>query len=460
MVRAKIIVIAALAGAVTTLALIAPAAGATTARRPSHPRTGRDADDRVNYGQLAADAVAEKVKSAVAAQHIPGFAGDAVNPSPTHPGLTVYWHGPVPATLRRAAASYASPRGTGIAAGVVVSFKRAPYTQAQLLSLQAAINNVPGYWHLGISSMGFYPPATGFWVGVSTRADLAKVRALGVIKRSAIRIHYFVSPAVPLTLADPRTALAPVAGRWKDKPAFSGGDFIKSKWHTLPIECSDAFAMHFANKKGAPFFLLTAAHCIVHQLLGTQAFWVQGNGLHIGTTFTYVGDDDAATLDTRGGVRGAGGAHTIYVGNTSMKNVNGQSKAVVKGAMSIEPKNLVSTSGAYSGERTRIKIVTTTWEWSAATVDGQPYRVFGARAIKTNHSNAAGHGDSGGPVFINVKGGVKAVGIISATSFPNHKAICTGIVAHRTCYWDINIPLMTGTATSIEAQLNITVNVG
>lgn len=341
--------------------------------------------------------------------------------------------------------------------GVVVSFKRAPYTQAQLLSLRDAINNAPGYWHLGISSMGFYPEATGFWIGVDTRADIAKVRALAVIVRSAIRVRYFVSPTVELTVPAPSTMRAPVPGRWEDKPEFSGGDFIKSKFHALPIECSDAFGMHFANKKGAPFFLLTAAHCIVHSLLGSQAFWVQGNGLHIGATFTYVGNNDAVSLDT-------GGAHAIYIGNTSMKNASGQSRAAVKGAMRLEPRDLVSTSGAYSGERTRIKITTTTWEWNAATFDGVQYRVFGARAIKTNHSNAAGHGDSGGPVFVNVKGGVKAAGIISATSNTSHRAHCTGIVevdGHpRACYWDIDIPLMTGTATSIEAELNLAVNVG
>ena len=124
----------------------------------------------------------------------------------------------------------------------------------------------------------------------------------------------------------------------------------------------------------------------------------------------------------------------------------------------------MSTSGAFSGERTRIKVSTTDWEWMAGTVDGVSYRVFGARLIKTNHSNAAGKGDSGGPVFVNIKGGVKAVGIVSATTTTRHSAVCTGIIevgGHpRKCYWDIEIPLMTGTATSIEKNLNLVMNVG
>jgi hypothetical protein len=179
-------------------------------------------------------------------------------------------------------------------------------------------------------------------------------------------------------------------------------------------------------------------------------------------TFYAAPNNDAVSLFTGRpyGVKGAGGGNAIYVGSTSLKTGRGQYEAVVRGAASVVAGDLVSTSGAFSGERTRIKVLTTTWEWPGQTVDGYTYRVFGARAIKTNHSNAAGHGDSGGPVFISVKGGVEAVGIISSTSFPGHRAACTGVLLNRGCYWDFNFSLMTGTATSIETEMNLAVNTG
>jgi len=74
----KVSGVAALAGVVTALALIAPAAGAATAGRPSRPHRSRDVAHEVSYGQLAANAVAEKVESAVAAKHLSGFSGLAV----------------------------------------------------------------------------------------------------------------------------------------------------------------------------------------------------------------------------------------------------------------------------------------------------------------------------------------------------------------------------------------------
>ena len=85
-------------------------------------------------------------------------------------------------------------------------------------------------------------------------------------------------------------------------------------------------------------------------------------------------------------------------------------------------------------------------------------RVFGALAIQSHHRKAAGRGDSGGPVFVQGKGGVKAVGIISATESTRDKAPCTGVDLHRGCFWSLELPLMTGTATSIEAELNVKVN--
>jgi hypothetical protein len=259
----KKITIRMAAAAGTAAALLVTGYGLTPALAgPSRPRqTATTSGDQVNYGQLAADTVAQRLESAVSTGHLPGFAGDEVNPSPTHPGVTVYWHGRVPALLPRLGAAAGAAKTSGIPAGVTVRFVSAPYTQTQLLGFLHAINRWPGFLRSGISSMGFYPQATGFWIGVNTEADLAKVRRLPVIALSRIPVHYFVSPTVPLSLP----------GRYKDTPPFWGGDFIQGSWRPVPDwECSTGFDMHFANKRGAPWFMLTAAHCVVHSELGTQ----------------------------------------------------------------------------------------------------------------------------------------------------------------------------------------------
>jgi hypothetical protein len=440
--------------------------GLGTSGAVAAPATGQPdsaASSQAAEAQVAANTVAEAMVSAVSAGRLGGFAGIEVDPSAAHPGVIVFWHGGIPARLRETAARAGTAAASGSAAGVAVTFRPAPYTQDQLNGLENTISSAQ-WAQAGISSMGFYPQATGIWIGVDTRADLARVRRLPTLEHTAIPVHYFVSPTVPLTLsapAAPAAAAAPVPGRYKDEPPFNGGDFIETKYAGHTFDCSSGFGMHYANKKRAPWFMLTAAHCMAYSELTRQRFWIQGNGKDVGVTYYWTANNDTVSLYMASpyGVRGAGGGNHIYVGNTSMKNSRGQSEAAVKGSAAVFAKDNVSTSGAWSGERTRIQVQTTTWRWSAATLDGHSYFVFGARAIKKNHTNAAGHGDSGGPVFINVKGGVKAVGIISATSYGSHKAPCTGIVEHRTCYWDFNFALMTGTATSIESEMNLTVNV-
>jgi hypothetical protein len=222
--------------------------------------------------------------------------------------------------------------------------------------------------------------------------------------------------------------------------------------------------MHYANRKGTPYFVATAAHCAARSELRKQRFRVSGNGKNVGVSFYFEANDDTVSLYTARpyGVKGAGGAARIYVGSTSRTSVRGQGTAPVRGAASVVPGDLVNASGAFSGERTRISVVTTEMEWTGETPDGFEYRVFGAEAIKKNHSNAAGQGDSGAPVYFfyngkNDKNGVRAAGIVSV-GFGSHYAACTGLRGRR-CFWDIGFPLMTGSSSSIEREMNLTVNV-
>jgi hypothetical protein len=443
------------ATAIFTLGLTAAAAHATTPSRvPASISQG-------SSGQLVANAVAERLQSAVSVDRLPGFAGVEVNPSPANPGVTIYWHGRVPSLLHGLAAAAGTARATGIMAGVTVRFQPAPFTQAQLLSLDNKIGDSRDFDKAGISSMGFFPQATGFWINVNTEADLAKARAL--VGHQLIPVHYAVSPGAALTL--PLSAPAAVTpkhpGRYKDTAPFWGGDFLQGLFAGKTYGCSSGFGMHNAGKKqAAPWFMLTAAHCMVLAQQASQRLWIAGNHKNVGVTHFFSPDDDAVSLymDSPYGVAGAGGGSYIYTGATSRANSNGQKATPVLGAKAVVAGDLVSTSGAYSGQRNSIKVQTVTWTWNAATIDGIGYQTVGALAFQVNHLNSAGHGDSGGPVFIAVKGGVEAVGLVSATRSTKDKAACTGVDLGRGCYWSLEFPLMTGSKMSIETLMKLSVN--
>jgi hypothetical protein len=450
------VAVAVAAAAAAAVALSVPvAAAATGATRPASPaRADQTSADQGDNTQMAVNAVAQDVESAAAKDDQSGFAGVEVNPvSPA--SVTVYWNGAVPASLSKFAAtdSATTARAMTVTGGIAVRFKSAPYAEAQLISLQNAITSSPEFMSSGISSLGFYPQATGLFVNVDSQADLAKARSLPALAHTPIAVQYAVSPATQLSLP----------GRYKDTPPFLGGIFLDTAYANASYQCSSGFGMHYANNKGGPYFVLTAGHCAAQSELVRQRFSVWGNGNKVGVSFYFQANDDTVSLytPTPYGEKGAGGGAEIYVGNTSKTSVKGQATAPVRGAATVVPGDLVNTSGAFSGERTGISVTSTEVRWVGETPDGITYLVFGAEAAKKNHSNAAGQGDSGGPVYVfyngkNDKGGVRAVGIIS-TGFGNNYAACTGLQG-RKCFWDVGFPLMTGTSTSIEQEMNLTLN--
>ena len=92
--------------------------------------------------------------------------------------------------------------------------------------------------------------------------------------------------------------------------------------------------------------------------------------------------------------------------------------------------NNTCTSGSRSGVRCGVivKAVNT-------SISGKTPLVMGEQI---DHTNAAGQGDSGGPVFElgTVAGKVRAKGIIS-TGATNAPATCTGETVDRSCFWRI-----------------------
>lgn len=368
-----------------------------------------------------------------------GFAGIEVNPSKL--GVTVYWHGRPPAsvTARAMASAHAN--------GVELRFLSAPYSLAQLLALRSAINSDPGFRSSGITVILIHAQATGLYIGVAD-GNSAKARKLPAIATSQISIHYFAASV---------TLLAIRGGRYKDEPPFSGGDFIYTTYAGVVPQCSSGFGVHFANK-ASEYFMLTAAHCMAESELGTMPFYVEGNGLKVGSTYSFSPGNDTVSIATSVGVKGAGGSHQIYRGPTWTTGTHGETLSNVVGATSVEDGDEIYTSGAWSGSRGPAKVEDTAVEWTASTVDGTGYDVYGALAETSNKSEIAGQGDSGGPVVTYVSDGVKAAGLVSA-GITTTRTGCVGIIVNeRKCFYSVLFPLMTGTATSIEADLNVAVN--
>jgi hypothetical protein len=387
-------------------------------------------------GMAAANSVADQVESLAGTAS--GFAGVVINP--WHREVDVYWHGHAPARLTRLAVVAAS-------GGVTVQFFAAAYSQAQLNGFRAKILASPGEASAGVAMIVIYPQATGLSIGVVH--GIARVRRLSVIAKSRIPVHFFNTSVLPLDLVrkpakvsgvmpvDYKVPLTSIPGRWADEPPFKGGAAIESTYGGNTYYCSTGFGLHFANSPKR-FFMLTAAHCIVYKELFTQVFSIPNNSKKVGSTFYFISDYDAVTLDTSQGVTGAGGSYEIYGGSTSKTTSKGQSLQRVLGTIKNNVGALVYTSGAFSGERSGT-IVSTNVEWSASTVDGHSYDVFGSEAQNSAHTNVAGQGDSGGPIFSFTTGGVLAAGIVSA-GVTAHPATCTGITGGRKCFWDVLFP--------------------
>ncbi len=412
-------------------------------------------------GQAAADAVADEVDALVQAGHVQGFAGEVVDPQTR--GLTVYWHGrpPAAATAMTAGAS---------ASGVTVRFLPSPYSQAQLNSFRNQVFDAPGAVAAGISMIIIYPQATGLSIGVTHGS--AQARRLPVIADSKIPVSFFTATAVPLTYVTPvitrsrpraDVASSKVPGRWNDDPPFKGGASISSIFKVAGKDeqewCSTGYGVHFSNNKKR-FFMTTAYHCLAYRELLTQTFWISTDKKKVvGNSFGGAGNYDIATLDTRGGVKGAGGGREVYMGSALINSSHAQTLAPVRGYAQTQVGDYILTSGAFSGTRTRIKVKSTDAEWDSVTADGAlDYRVFGIYAAQKNHSNAAGQGDSGGPVVVTVKNGISARGIISAgvsTSRTPCTGIHTGAFKDRKCYWGL---LYTPIGPALS-ELNLSLNV-
>ncbi|MFC6081353.1 chymotrypsin family serine protease [Sphaerisporangium aureirubrum] len=217
--------------------------------------------------------------------------------------------------------------------------------------------------------------------------------------------------AVPVTLS--QGVQPKVASRWDDSPPWWGG----SVWGTPSPACTTGFAVTY---QGATK-ILSSGHCAS---VGQTA--ADPTGQAIGTVTHSNSARDVLLIGTSAGGR---------VFNNPVGNVATEFSNPVIGTTSSVVGMFVCTSGGFSGTLCNIRVaavnVTINVGW---LINGT------VRAEQQAFTNAAGGGDSGGPVEVpnpSNTNQVYAAGTVTATDFST-QVPCTGYrPGGRVCTWRI-----------------------
>lgn len=341
-----------------------------------------------------------------------------VEVSPETKGVTVYWYGRKSRELDNLVAA---ARGRGVA----VLVKGAPFSPAELAAARRLV------------------VVDGRASTVSTKKDGSAI-AVGV--RSAALLHAFPAEVagVPLELsvADP----VPLS-RWADtRPFYGGGAIISDQ---TGAACSTAFGAH---DSGGHMYMISADHC-------RPGLYRTPTGLVVGTSKIWDADRDVLAIDTDDGryllpSTSPSSGNRVYAGAADMTGAGiGETTRVVRGSGSFVLGEYVCTSGAFSGERCSNRVVLLN---DTINIGYPLYNMIMLENV--NHANAAGQGDSGGPIYpTNPDGTVTAKGVVSAGDVTNARAACTGDTSpDRECAWRIwSSPL----STSLSV-LRLSVNIG
>jgi hypothetical protein len=319
-----------------------------------------------------------------------GFAGVVANPLDRM--LKVYWKGQAPAGLVTAAERIAP-----------VSVLPAAYSKVELT---AATKRLLAKAGAKVTSVGPRPDGAGLVVG--TDQGLAGAAQLAGV---AVTVETGVSAS-------------PAFSRWDDSSPWWGG----GAWHVGPSECSTGFGV-WHNGITA---VLSAAHCASFGAVATDP-----TGEVIGTVVQNNAASDTLILWA------AAGGNVYNNATDANGNVVSEFSNPVVGAQSSQVGNFVCTSGAYSGTRCSIQVKLR--DQCLAGVCGL------VKAEQTAHQNAAGSGDSGGPVEMvnpNNLNQVYATGTLTMIDSVNAKVPCTGyVVTNRTCAWRLwYVDIFTGMA--------------
>ncbi|MFL6141471.1 MAG: hypothetical protein ACJ72N_06315 [Labedaea sp.] len=340
--------------------------------------------------QQRIDTVADQIRGAAAGPEGTGFGSIVVEPERGR--LRLYWKGAVPSPVRAVLAKDS---------GVTVLIEPAAYSEAELLSeIDRMVASQPA---------GRALPANQI-TGVGPRPDSSGLRVFVNGSASAGRELSAVAAAtVPTTVEGgvlPRTV-----SRADDSSPYFGG----ARWSGSSLSCSTGFAV----TQGTTTKVLSAAHCTAD---GSFAF--DGGGDPMGTvTKPTVPARDSLLIDARA-------AGIIFNGFGATETIN-----FVAGQLGNNFGDLVCTSGAFSGTRCNIRIVGPNVSQTFVQADGTT--VFFNRLVMADQQsglNAAGNGDSGGPVFSYGADPttVFARGTVTGADTPTSPVTCTGVPASST----------------------------
>jgi hypothetical protein len=354
----------------------------------------------------AADAIA------AAAEQANGFGSVVVDPENRE--VRVYWKGHIPAPVQQAVA----------AADSVVRVLPAAFSKRELDAEAQRLMHLPRASQVApsaaITAIAPLPDASGLRVSVDGSVDAARhVRAVA-------------TAAVPVTI-QPGVAPHQTFGRSNDSPPYWGGAVWKKSMNGIGI-CSTGFAI----THGGQTTMLSAGHCAWNG----DGVW-DGGGDPMGWVQNVRAFRDI--LEIASGNNWFAGR--IYNGTPGVNEFSNP----VTGASTNHVGDYICTSGAFSGTRCNIKITEVD---EAVYLAGNWYGLQ-VEAEQQADTNAAGQGDSGGPVFrVNADPTtVSARGTITGgdggTVVP-----CTGDTSGgRICTWRIYYADIASALQSYSAQV-------
>ncbi|WP_369383872.1 trypsin-like serine protease [Streptomyces sp. cg36] len=395
---------------VVALGALGPIAAPAAAASPPEPQA-RTVSDPVPAGfaswdqlfslQTSMNATVRQVRRLAGLEKVSGYAGAVA--SPTARRVEIFWNGKVPEPVRDFAARSKIP----------VDIKAAPYSKVELEAAAKVVTDQMGR-STGtgrITEVSAAPNGTGLQVQVAGAPRVAGMKlAAGPVARPAILSKVKVPVDVEVVADAPQS----LSGRW-DTQSHAGAYMRNMAGPFGAGSCSTAFSIG----DGKAF---TARHCFPAP--DTRKTVYSGTGGRFADLASGPVTSGSTTMDAA--VIESGNPNffepTMWRGaSASFRDGSGQTVWQVTDWAMAETGNIVSTSGAASGELRNIEVGRKVLQYEAKDAAGNDVRFGPAwKAKQVNGTAAAGRGDSGGPVFTPDlrRGGVTALGIISAGDVP------------------------------------------
>ena len=220
----------------------------------------------------------------------------------------------------------------------------------------------------------------------------------------------------------PNASSPMAASRQLDDSPFDGGAQIRNRANQE--FCTSGF--RFKTPTGG-YRMLTAWHCNARESTNSYYNTHSADAGGPGITFGQQVGGGFARSDSSFLVAPSGSSYAtaIYDGP-----YDGAAKSKVAGAESPTVGGYVCISGGFSGVICNNRILSTGLTTKVLNLDGEPFWIdHGFVTSQTGGVAAAGHGDSGGPVYVTASDGVNAVGMIDAIYAADFPAQCRG------AYW-------------------------